>query len=257
MSSSAGVPPNPTSHHVASLLPKLNDPDPDIRYMTLNDLHTMLETGASTFLAHDYTTCARVVDGLIHTLNDGNGDVQNMAINCLGPFVNKAPESILCPTIEKVSNIKTDNTIDTTVPALAVRAIVVALPHPVPGGPRGGKVQESYNAVSKALIPRLVGRVLVPLPNNKNAPPPPKGMLQEDLEKATDSNSLDLLAEVAKCFGPMLQEVEVQALEQISMQILQDSRCERLEVRAKLLRHSFGHASIHCDEDLPLLVREV
>jgi cullin-associated NEDD8-dissociated protein 1 len=225
MSSSAGVPPNPTSHHVASLLPKLNDPDPDIRYMTLNDLYTMLVTGAATFLLHDYSTCARVVDGLIHTLNDGNGDVQNMAIKCLGPFVNKAPETILCPTIEKVSNIKTDNTIDTTVPALAVRAIVVALPHPVPGGPRGGKVQESYNAVSKALIPRLVGKVLIPLPNTKSAPPPPKGMLQADLENASDSNSLDLLTEVAKCFGPMLQEVEVQALEQIAMQILQDSRC--------------------------------
>ncbi|KAL1590239.1 hypothetical protein WHR41_01346 [Cladosporium halotolerans] len=225
MSSSAGVPPNPTSHHVASLLPKLNDPDPDIRYMTLNDLHSMLDIGSPSFLLHDYTTCARVVDGLIHTLNDGNGDVQNMAINCLGPFVNKAPENILCPTIEKVSSIKTDNTIDTTVPALAVRAIVVALPHPVPGGPRGGKVQESYNAVSKALIPRLVGKVLVPIPGGKNMPPPPKGMLQEDLEKASDSNSLDLLAEVAKCFGPMLQEVEVQALEQIAMQILENDRC--------------------------------
>lgn len=225
MSSSAGVPPNPTSHHVASLLPKLNDPDPDIRYMTLNDLHTMLETGAPTFLVHDYGTCARVVDGLIHTLNDGNGDVQNMAINCLGPFVNKAPETILCPTIEKVSNITTDNTIDTTVPALAVRAIVVALPHPVPGGPRGGQVLVSYNAVSRALIPRLVGKVLIPLPGGKHNPAPPKGMLQEDLETANDSNSLDLLAEVAKCFGPMLQEVEVQALEQIAMQILQDSRC--------------------------------
>lgn len=225
MSSSAGVPPNPTSHHVAALLPKLNDPDPDIRYMTLNDLHTMLETGAPTFLVHDYTTCARVVEGLLHTLNDGNGDVQNMAINCLGPFVNKAPETILCPTIEKVSNIKIDNTIDTTVPALAVRAIVVALPHPVPGGPRGGKVQESYNAVSKALIPRLVGKVLIPLPNGKHNPPPPKGMLEEDLETANDSNSLDLLTEVAKCFGPMLQEVEIQALEQIALQILENDRC--------------------------------
>lgn len=65
----------------------------------------------------------------------------------------------------------------------------------------------------------------MPLAGGKNNPPPPKGMLEDDLEKANDSNSLDLLAEVAKCFGPMLQEVEVQALEQIAMEILQDSRC--------------------------------
>lgn len=221
----AGIPSNPTSHNVASLLPKLNDADPDIRYMTLNDLHTMLESGGPTFLLHDYTTCAKVVDGLLHTLNDGNGDVQNQAIKCLGPFVNKAPENILAPTIEKVSNIKTDNTIDNTIPALAVRAIVVALPHPVPGVPRSSKVQEAYSAVSRALIPRLVGRVVVPLPNGKNNPPPPRGMLEEDLSEATDSNSLDLLTELARCFGVMLQEVEVEALERITMQILESERC--------------------------------
>ena len=192
----AGVPSNPTSHNVASILPKLGDADPDIRYMTLNDLHSMLENGGPSFLLHDYTTCAKVVEGLLHTLNDGNGDVQNQAIKCLGPFVNKAPESILAPTIEKVSNIKTDNTIDNTIPALAVRAIVVALPHPVTGVPRTNRVQEAYNAVSRALIPRLVGRVVVPLQGGKSLPPPPRGMLEHDLDTGSDSNSLDLLADI-------------------------------------------------------------
>jgi len=215
---------NPTSHSVASLLPKLNDPDPDIRYMTLNDLNHAFEVGHPTFLTHDYTTCAKVVDGLLHTLNDRNGDVQNMSIRTLGSFVPKAPESILSPTIEKVSNIKTDNSIDTTVAALAVRAVVVSLAHPVLGVPRGQRVLDSYNAVSKALIPRLIGRVVIPLPG-KAMPAPPKGMLQDDLETGNDSNSLDLLTEVAKCFGSMLQEVEVVALEQSAMQIVESERC--------------------------------
>ena len=157
------VPTNPSSHNVASLLPKLQDADSDIRYMTLNDLHTMLTIGSPTFLSHDYTTCCKVVDGLLHTLGDSHGDVQNMAIKCLGPFVNKAPETILCPTIEKVSNIKTEGALDNSIPALGVRAIVVALPQPVPGVQRSQKVTESYSAVSKALIPRLVGKVVVPL----------------------------------------------------------------------------------------------
>ncbi|EMC98376.1 hypothetical protein BAUCODRAFT_423103 [Baudoinia panamericana UAMH 10762] len=221
---SSVVPANPTSHNVASILGKLQDADPDIRYMTLNDLHTMMGNGASNFLIHDYTTCAKVVDGLLNTLNDTNGDVQNMSIQTLGSFVRKAPESILCPTIEKVSNIQTGNSIDTTVAALAVRAIVVNLAHPVPGAPRSQKVQESYNAVSKALVPRLVGYVVIPL-GNKNLPAPPKGMLEMDLETGSDSNSLDLLSEVAKCFGPMLQESEVEALEKITMQILESEKC--------------------------------
>lgn len=223
--SQSSVPQNPNSHNVASILPKLQDADSDIRYMTLNDLHTMLTVGSPSFLTHDYTTCCKVVDGLLHTLGDTHGDVQNMAIKCLGPFVNKAPETILCPTIEKVSNIKTEGSLDSSIPALGVRAIVVALPHPVPGVQRTQKVNEAYSAVSKALIPRLVGKIVVPLREGKNMPAPPKGMLQEDLETGNDSNSLDLLTEVARCFGSMLQDAEVQALEESTMKILEADKC--------------------------------
>ncbi|QIW94689.1 hypothetical protein AMS68_000207 [Peltaster fructicola] len=221
---STSIPPNPTPHNVAALLPKLRDADPDIRFMTLNDLHQMLTIGSPSFLQHDYSTCTKVVDGLLQTLVDSHGDVQNQAVKCLGPFVNRAPETILCPTIEKVSSVKTDSTIDNTVPALAVRAIVVALPHPAPGVARTQKVQEAYNAISKALIPRLVGKIVVSAPNHKPALPP-KGMLEHDLETGIDSNSLDLLAEVAKSFGPMLQEAEVEALENITMRILESDKC--------------------------------
>ncbi|WPH02231.1 Hypothetical protein R9X50_00508700 [Acrodontium crateriforme] len=220
---SSGVPSNPNSHNVASMLPKLHDADPDIRYMTLNDLNKMLEFGHATFLSHDYNTCAKVVDGLLHTLNDSSGDVQNMAIKTLGSFIPKAPESILSPTIEKVSNLQTDNSIDTTVAALAVRAIVVALAHPVPGMPRSQRVLDSYQAVSKALIPRLIGRLVIPIAGVRA--PPSKGMLQEDLATGNDSNSLDLLSEVAKSFGPMLQESEIEALEQVTMEIIESEKC--------------------------------
>jgi cullin-associated NEDD8-dissociated protein 1 len=221
---SSGVPANPTSHNVASILSKLNDPDPDIRYMTLNDLNKMMENGGPSFLLHDYTTCAKTVDGLLHTLNDTNGDVQNMSVVALGSFVKKAPETILCPTIEKVSTLKTDNSVDATMAATAVRAIVVSLAHPIPGAARTQKVQEAYSAISKALIPRLVGRIVIPL-SRKDLPPPPKGMLDVDMENGTDSNTLDLLAEVAKCFGTMLQESEVRALEEVTMRVLETEKC--------------------------------
>nr|OQO15556.1 hypothetical protein B0A51_17129 [Rachicladosporium sp. CCFEE 5018] len=234
----SAIPTNPTSHNIASLLPKLSDPDSDIRYMTLNDMHAMLEIGAPTFLQHDYIVCAKVVEGLLTTLTDGNGDVQNMAIKCLGPFVNKAPETILCPTIEKVSNIQAQNSIDNTIPALAVRAIAVALPHPVQGVARTARVTEAYNAVSRALIPRLIGKVVVPIPNGKSMPPPPKGMLEVDLETGSDSNSLDLLVEVARCYGPMLQAAEVEALEQVSMQVLESEKCGTVMKKKAVTAHA-------------------
>ncbi|KAF2225942.1 armadillo-type protein [Elsinoe ampelina] len=217
-------PANPTSAHVGSLIPKFTNQDPDIRYMSLNDLHQILQAGHPTFLTHDYTTCARVVEGFLSTLNDQNGDVQNMSIRCLGPFVNRAPDSILCPMIEKISNLKTDNTVDNSIPALAVRAIVVALPRPVQGSQRNQKVQEAYSAVSKAVIPRLVGHLVVPI-SSKTAPAPPKGMLQIEMETGQDTNSLDILTEVARCFGPMLQEVEVKALQKVTIEILESTKC--------------------------------
>ncbi|THY87864.1 TIP120-domain-containing protein [Aureobasidium pullulans] len=217
------IPVNPSAHHVAALLPKLQDVDPDIRYMSLNDLNQMLTIGHPTFISHDYSCCARVVEGLLHTLNDQNGDVQNMAIKCLGPFVNKAPESILCPTFDKVSNLRTDNAVDSSVPALAVRAMVVALPRPAPAIPRTAKVQEAYSAVSRALIPRLVGYTVIS--TGKSLPAPPKGMIQVEMENGIDSNALDVLVEVGRCFGPMLQDVEVEALQKITTEVLENPRC--------------------------------
>jgi cullin-associated NEDD8-dissociated protein 1 len=50
-------------------------------------------------------------------------------------------------------------------------------------------------------------------------------MLQIDLDTGNDSNSLDLLVEVARCFGNYLQEVEVEALQDVSMQILESDKC--------------------------------
>lgn len=222
---STAIPQNPTPHHVSSLLPKLQDADPDIRYMSLNDLSQILTVGHPNFLQNDYSTCARVVDGLLRTLGDQNGDVQNMAIKCLGPFVNRAPESILCPTFEKVSTLSTAKTVDSSVPALAVRAMVVALPRPVHGIARSQKVQEAYSAISRALIPRLVGRVVIPLPPGTAIKAPPTGMIHVELETGEDSNALDVLTEVARCFGPMLQEPEVEALQDITMQVLTSERC--------------------------------
>ena len=76
----SSIPANPTSQTVAALLPKLHDVDPDYRYMSLNDLCQVLTNGRPDFLHSDYNTSARTVDGVIKTLDDMNGEVQNLAI---------------------------------------------------------------------------------------------------------------------------------------------------------------------------------
>jgi len=213
----------PTAHTVALLLPKVYDADPDHRYMGLSDLVQLLNSAGPHLLISDYNVSAKTVDAILHALKDKNGEVQNMAIQCLGPFVNKAADGILCPMIDKISNLQTGDIIDESVPSLALRAIVISLPRPTPGVPRSKFVSEAYSAISKALIPRLVGYTVIPL-NRKDLPKPPKGMLKMDMESGSDSNAMDVLTEVSRCFGSMLQEEEVRALAKTSLQVLEHER---------------------------------
>lgn len=70
----------PTPANILNLLPKLTDADADLRYMALNDLHTVLEGGTWNFLLSDYHTCAKTTEFLLKALDDSHGDVQNQAI---------------------------------------------------------------------------------------------------------------------------------------------------------------------------------
>lgn len=71
---------NATPQAVTSLVQKLGDADPDFRFMSLNDLLQLLNNARPDFLHHDYNTAARAVDSIIRTLDDQNGEVQNLAI---------------------------------------------------------------------------------------------------------------------------------------------------------------------------------
>lgn len=65
---------------IASLLGKLNDPDPDIRFMQLSDLSNILSSSASDYLRTDPHMAARVIEGLLKALSDQHGEVQNQAL---------------------------------------------------------------------------------------------------------------------------------------------------------------------------------
>src|SRR2546423_10748813 len=65
---------------ITPLLSKLSDPDPVIRFMQLNDLANILVAPASTYVSGDTHTAARIVEGLLKSLSDSNGEVQNQAL---------------------------------------------------------------------------------------------------------------------------------------------------------------------------------
>ncbi|KAI9867835.1 MAG: hypothetical protein M1813_007657 [Trichoglossum hirsutum] len=212
-----------SSQSVAVLLPKLHDLDSDYRFMSLNDLHNVLSVGPPSLLLNDYNTSSRTVDGILKTLDDQNGEVQNLAVKCLAPLVLKLPPSILPGLIEKLSTLTTTNSIDNSIPATALRTVVSNLPRATMGVPPSKATQEAYSAISKVLIPRLIGYIVIPL-GIKGLPEPPRGMLEPDPQKGTDVDAVDVAIEVVRCFGPMLQEAEVRALQTVIMAVLENNR---------------------------------
>jgi cullin-associated NEDD8-dissociated protein 1 len=138
--------------------------------------------------------------------------------------VTKIPSTILAPLIEKLSNLTTENSVDNSIPAMALRTVVITLPRPVTGVSPSKEVAESYSAVSRVLIPRLIGHLVLPPPAHMKLPPPPPGMLQINSDKEVDAEAVDVLIEVVRCFGPMLQAPEIESLQEVVLGILENER---------------------------------
>ena len=144
-------------------------------------------------------------------------------IYSVSALVLKLPPDILAPFVHRVSNIKTTHSVDTSIPSTALRTFITAFPRPLPGLPPSGKSQDAYSAISRVLIPRLLGYIVIPH-GLENLPSPPPGMLEIGSEKGANSDAVDVLIEVVRCFGPMLQDPEKHAFQQAITSILDDER---------------------------------
>ncbi|KAL2799858.1 armadillo-type protein [Aspergillus keveii] len=203
--------------NINNLLSKLDDADPDMRYMSLNDLYGVLSGPNTNFLPHDQYLSTKLAEGLLKALDDQHGDVQNQALKCLGPLVVRLPLDSLRLLLEKLSNLTTSQTIDTSVPNTALRVIVTALPRPQRGQVPESDVNMAYSAVSTVLIPRLIG----PGPStSQRRGSVTKGMLDKDPAKGFSSDAIDVVVQVASCFGTLLKEEELTALEKAVMSII-------------------------------------
>lgn len=138
-------------------------------------------------------------------------------------LVLKLPPDILSPFVHRVSNIKTTHSVDASIPATALRTFITAFPRPLLGLTPNPKTQDAYSAISRVLIPRLLGYIVIPH-GLENLPSPPPGMLEIGTEKGANSDAIDVLVEVIRSFGPMLQDPEKEAVQTCIMRILDDER---------------------------------
>ncbi|RAL12965.1 uncharacterized protein BO97DRAFT_389442 [Aspergillus homomorphus CBS 101889] len=240
-------------HNLNSLLLKLDDPDPDMRYMSLNDLLGVLNSPNSTYLAHDQFSASKLAEGLLKALDDQHGDVQNQALKCLGPLVHRLPFESLASLLEKLTNLTASQTIDTSVPNTALRYIVTALPRPQAGQQPSLDATSAYSAVSRVLIPRLTGPVQSPSSRRGSVV---KGMLEKDPSKGFSSDAIDVLIQVINCFGPLLKEAELTALKDSVMSIVDNDTAGTVVTKRALA--AISALVLHfSDNQLNLFVKEL
>ncbi|KAK2767024.1 hypothetical protein FQN54_006341 [Arachnomyces sp. PD_36] len=193
-----------------NLLGKLDDPDPDIRYMSLNDLLSQLSHPGSNYLSHDPSTGGKLVDGLLKALSDQHGEVQNQALKCVGPLTSRLPLDSVTVLVDKLATLTGSPNIDTSVPYTALRTVIASLPRPVPGSPPTTDVNAAYAGLSKVLIPSMVDG------SGK------RSMLRSDPTRGFSSDAMDVLIEVVNCFGSLLKESELSGLSSSVMSIIEN-----------------------------------
>ncbi|XP_069499561.1 cullin-associated NEDD8-dissociated protein 1-like isoform X3 [Ambystoma mexicanum] len=77
------------SYQLCGLLEKMGSSDKDFRFMATNDLMVELQKDSMKL---DEDSEKKVVKMLLKLLEDKNGEVQNLAVKCLGPLVGKVKE---------------------------------------------------------------------------------------------------------------------------------------------------------------------
>lgn len=139
-------------------------------------------------------------------------------LSSIGPLATRIPGETIAPLIDKLTDL-TNKDIDISIPNTALRSLIAALPQPKPNEGPGSEVKDAYNAVSKVLIPRLVGHVVIP--SGKPAPSLPAGLLEPQKEKGYSSDAVDVMIEIVKCYGSLLQDLELVALAKAVMNIVE------------------------------------
>lgn len=115
--------------------------------------------------------------------------------------------------LEKLTSVEIKNSVDNSLPSLALRSAISSLQKPIPGISPSREVLDTYNIISNVLIPRILG---VPGPGTPHSDG--RGLL----DKADPSpEAVDVLIEVVRCFGPLLQVLEVEKLQDVVVKVLE------------------------------------
>nr|XP_023013763.1 cullin-associated NEDD8-dissociated protein 1 [Leptinotarsa decemlineata] len=186
------------SYQIANLLEKMTSSDKDFRFMATNDLMTELQKDS---IKLDDDSERKVVRMLLKLLEDKNGEVQNLAVKCLGPLVNKVKEYQVETIVESLcTNMVSDKEQLRDISSIGLKTVIAELPQ-APGGLSGN------------ICKRITGRLTTAVER------------QEDV--SVQLEALDIITDLLLRFGPVLQAFHVSILAALLPQLCSQRQAVR------------------------------
>ncbi|TRY93810.1 hypothetical protein DNTS_012179 [Danionella cerebrum] len=112
--------------YISNLLEKMTSTDKDFRFMAANDLMMELQKDS---IKLDEESERKVVTMLLKLLEDKNGEVQNLAVKCLGPLVGKVKECQVETMVDTLcSNMVSNKEQLRDISSMGLKTVIAELP---------------------------------------------------------------------------------------------------------------------------------
>ncbi|XP_059481550.1 cullin-associated NEDD8-dissociated protein 1 isoform X2 [Neocloeon triangulifer] len=178
------------SYQISNLLEKMMSSDKDFRFMATNDLMTELQKDS---IKLDDDSERKVVKMLLRLLEDKNGEVQNLAVKCLGPLVNKVKEYQVETIVDSLcTNMVSDKEQLRDISSIGLKTVISELPL-------------ASSQLAGNVCKRITGRLSTAIAK------------QEDV--SVQLEALDILADLLSRFGALLVNFHSTILENLLPQL--------------------------------------
>ncbi|XP_072797995.1 cullin-associated NEDD8-dissociated protein 2 isoform X2 [Vicugna pacos] len=204
--------------HISSLLEKMTSSDKDFRFMATSDLMSELQKDS---IQLDEDSERKVVRMLLRLLEDKNGEVQNLAVKCLGPLVGKVKEYQVETIVDALcANMRSDKEQLRDIAGIGLKTVLSELPTAATG-----------SGLATNVCRKITGQLTSAIAQ------------QEDV--AVQLEALDILSDMLSRLGAPLGAFHASLLHCLLPQL----SSPRLAVRKRAVG-ALGHLAATCSTDL-------
>ncbi|XP_050436438.1 cullin-associated NEDD8-dissociated protein 1 [Adelges cooleyi] len=203
------------SYQIAHLLEKMTSSDKDFRFMATNDLMSELQKDS---IKLDDDSERKVVRMLLKLLEDKNGEVQNLAVKCLGPLVIKVKENQVETIVDALcTNMISENEQLRDICSIGLKTVISELP-----------ITNTYIATN--VCRRITGKLTSAI---------------EKQDVSVQLEALDILADLLSRFGSLLLDFHQVILKSLLPQLTSSRQAVRKRTIVAL-----GHLVLSCNQQL-------